>query len=80
MRKLFLLVAAIAFAATTMTADAASKRAAQPASADAALAAYYDNTGRFVRDALPVFLPAWSMPIYMGVAADSSTHGRAKKQ
>jgi hypothetical protein len=79
MRKLVLLVAALAFAATTMTAEAATraKKAAQPVSPDAALAGYYDNTGRFVRDALPVFLPTWSMPIYMGIAADNSTHGRA---
>ena len=43
------------------------------------MAGYYDNTGRFVRDALPVFLPSWSMPLYMGVAADSSAHGKPKK-
>ena len=81
MRKLFLITAAIAFAAMTTAADAASKakKAVQPADQDAALAGYYDNTGRFVRDALPVFLPSWSMPLYMGVAADSSAHGKPKK-
>jgi hypothetical protein len=82
MRSLFLIVAAIALAAMTTAADAASKAkkaAAQPVNQDAAIAGYYDNTGRFVRDALPVFLPSWSMPLYMGTAADSSTHGKAKK-
>ena len=84
MRKLFLALAAIAFAAVATTADAAqkAKKAAQPAQPDASVAGYYDNTGRFVRDALPVFLPAWSMPIYMntGVGAGSSTHGKKGKK
>jgi hypothetical protein len=82
MRKLFLVIAAIAFAAMTTTADAAKKSKkvarAQPAQAtsqDAYLASYYDNTGRFMRDALPLVLPTWSLPFYMGMQPEGSTHG-----
>jgi hypothetical protein len=81
MRKIVLILGLIAFAATTTTADAAakkSKRAApapQAASPDASIAGYYDNTGRFIRDALPVFLPSWSVPLYVGMQPEGSTHG-----
>jgi hypothetical protein len=78
MRKVLLVLGLIAFAAMTTTADAAkkSKKPVQAASPDASVAGYYDNTGRFVRDALPVFLPSWSMPFYVGMQPEGSTHGR----
>jgi hypothetical protein len=78
MRKVLLVLGLIAFAAMTTTADAAKKSkrpAPQAASPDASVAGYYDNTGRFIRDALPVFLPSWSMPLYVGMQPEGSTHG-----
>jgi len=66
MRKLTLLLALLAIAALPSTADAAQKKrvaaqqqqAAQPENPNA-------NTARFLRDAFPVFLPSWAIPIYL---------------
>lgn len=58
------LIAAIAAIAASPAAAAKKKHkrmaAAQVASADVNV-----NSARFVRDAFPVFLPSWAIPIYL---------------
>jgi hypothetical protein len=67
MRKLALFVALAMIAASpAMAAQKKSKRApAQPAMTDAQKA--NDNSYRFVRDSLPMWLPSWAQPIYQGM-------------
>jgi hypothetical protein len=66
MRKITVLLALLAVAAMPSAADAAKKSrkkvAAQPA---AQTANPNENSARFVRDAVPVFLPSWAIPIYL---------------
>ena len=67
MRKLTLLVAGLAVAALPSTADAAKKarKRAAPPQAAAQPANPNEAGGRFVRDAVPVFLPTWALPFYL---------------
>jgi hypothetical protein len=65
MRKLTLLLAIVALAALTSTADAAKKRKVAAAKPTAQVTDPNENTWRFVRDAFPVFLPSWAIPIYL---------------
>jgi hypothetical protein len=74
---MLLVAAAPAFAAKKMAKHARAKPvAAQTANSS-------DNTWRFLRDALPVFLPAYTLPIYFKMKGDADkkarhTHKRKK--
>ncbi len=62
MRRITVLLALLAVAAMPSAADAAKKSrkkvAAQTANPN-------ENSARFVRDVIPVFLPSWAIPIYL---------------
>ncbi len=81
MRKIALLLAVLALAALPSTADAAKKR--KQAATQPAAAAQPENTneasGRFVRDALPVFLPSWAIPIYLSTVTEGPHAPQAAK-
>lgn len=67
MRKFTLLVAVLALAATSSAADAAKKvhRRVAAAAPPAQTANPNANTARFLRDAVPVILPSWAIPLYL---------------
>ena len=66
MRKIMLLTAVLAVAALPSTADAAKKRKRVAAPAPAAQNVNPNEaSGRFVRDAVPVFIPTWALPFYL---------------
>jgi hypothetical protein len=81
MRKITLLLAVLALAALPSTADAAKKRrqaAAQPA-AQAQPVDPNEASGRFVRDAFPVFLPSWAIPTYLSTVTEGPHAPQAAK-
>jgi hypothetical protein len=67
MRKITVVLAVLTVAALPSAADAAKKSrkqaAAQPAAAQSSNP--NENSARFVRDAIPVFLPSWAIPLYL---------------
>ena len=65
MRKMTLLLAVLAIAALPSTADAAKKKAAAQQPPAAQTQNPNENTARFLRDAVPVFLPSWAIPFYL---------------
>jgi opacity protein-like surface antigen len=69
MKKLALAVVVAAIAASPAMAAKKSKKA-KPA--PAASASNNENSWRFVKDSLPVFLPSWSIPIYMSAKNQKS--------
>jgi Ni/Co efflux regulator RcnB len=93
MKKIVMLLAAVAFAASPALAQDAKKEAKQEAKQTAAatpkhhkrkmtkeekeaadIAQQHDNTRRAVRDALPLVLPSWSLPIFFGTHIDDKLH------
>jgi len=66
MRKLTILAAVLAVAALPSTADAAKKRKRVATAAPAAQNVNPNEAGgRFLRDAVPVFIPTWALPFYL---------------
>ena len=68
MRKFTVLVAVLALAATCSAADAAKKARKRVAAAPPPPAQNANpnaNTARFLRDAVPVILPSWAIPLYL---------------
>lgn len=63
MKKIALAVLIAVIAASP--AAAAKKKAKKVAAAPVASTNSNENSARFVRDALPIFLPSWLMPIYV---------------
>jgi hypothetical protein len=63
MKKLMFAVVIAAIA--TSPALAAKKKAKRVAPAPVASASNNENSWRFVKDAFPVFLPSWSIPLYL---------------
>jgi hypothetical protein len=43
------------------------------------IAKQHDNTRRALRDALPLVLPSWSLPIYFGMHLDQTKDEKKKK-
>lgn len=75
MKKLALLLLIAAFAAAP--ASAATKKKMTKEEAEAAdIAKQHDNTARALRDALPLVLPGWSLPIFFGMHIDQEIHRR----
>src|SRR5207344_2451802 len=69
MKKLVLLLVVAAFAASPAAAASKHKKSEQTAEAKQAaeaadIAKQHDNTRRALRDALPLVLPSWSLPIF----------------
>ncbi|HZQ15102.1 MAG TPA: hypothetical protein VFB31_20020 [Pseudolabrys sp.] len=69
MKKLVLLLVAAALAASPAYAAHKKKMTKEEAEA-AAIEKQHDNTRRAVRDALPLVLPSWSLPIFFGMHMD----------
>jgi opacity protein-like surface antigen len=70
MRKIALGVLVALIAASPAVAAKKSKKEAVPAKIDSNEASW-----RLVRDSLPIYLPAWAMPLYMA----SQTPDKKKK-
>jgi Ni/Co efflux regulator RcnB len=89
MKKIVLLLAAAAIAASpalaqeTKQAPAAvtkhKKKMTKEEAEAADIAQQHDNTQRAVRDALPLVLPSWSMPIFFGLHMDEKLKEGDKK-
>ena len=89
MKKIVMLLAAVAIAASPALAQDAKKDTKQSTAAmtkhkkkkmtkeekeAADIAQQHDNTRRAVRDALPLVLPSWSLPIFFGTHMDDKLH------
>lgn len=69
MKKIVLLLVVAAFAASPAAAATKHKKSKQAAEAEE-IAKQHDNTRRALRDALPLALPSWSLPIYFSMQKD----------
>ncbi|HZT25456.1 MAG TPA: hypothetical protein VFA57_07105 [Pseudolabrys sp.] len=78
MKKLVFLLAAAAVAAAPAMAQTKSEKAKADAEAKR-IAQEHDNTRRAVRDALPLVLPSWSLPIFFGMHMDEKLKAGDKK-
>ena len=78
MKKIVLLLVIAAFAASPAAADTKEKKTKQTAEAED-IAKQHDNTLRAVRDALPLVLPSWSLPLYFGMPLDETKNEKKKK-
>jgi len=78
MKKIILLAAAAAFAASPIVADAKAKKTAEELEKER-IAKEHDNTARAVRDSLPLFLPSWSLPAWFGMGMDKKMAGQDEK-
>jgi hypothetical protein len=79
LKKFILLLVVAAFAAAPAAAIAKKKMTKEEAE-QAAIAKQNDNTGRFLRDALPLALPSWSLPIFFGTHMDAKLKEGDKKK
>jgi len=75
MKKIVMLLAAVAIAASpAMAATKHKKKMTKEEKEAADIAQQHDNTRRAVRDALPLVLPSWSLPIFFGTHMDEKLH------
>jgi len=75
MKKFVLMLAIAAIAASPAMAATKHKKKMTKEEAEAAdIAQQHDNTRRAVRDALPLVLPSWSLPIFFGTHMDDKLH------
>ena len=81
MKKIVLLLAAAAIAASPALAQETKhkKKMTKEEKEAADIAQQHDNTRRAVRDALPLVLPSWSMPIFFGMHMDEKLKEGDKK-
>ena len=80
MKKIVMLLAAVAIAASPAMAATKHKKKMTKEEAEAAeIAKQHDNTRRAVRDALPLVLPSWSLPIFFGMHMDQKLKEGDKK-
>jgi hypothetical protein len=69
MKKLALALVIAAIAASPAAAAKKKKAPAEPTNVAAqSPQSINQNSANFARDSLPIFLPSWSMPLYMGVS------------
>lgn len=79
MKKIVLLLVVAAFAASPAAAETKHKKAkmtaeeAQMAKRDAEIAKQNQLNYRAMKDALPLLLPSWSIPIYFTMQQDDKT-------
>jgi hypothetical protein len=71
MKKIVLLVVIAAFTVSPASAASKHKKSKQNTEAEE-IAKQNDNTRRLLRDALPLVLPTWSLPIYFSMHKDES--------
>ena len=74
-----------AFAASPAVAASKHKKSEQTAEAKQAaeaadIAKQHDNTRRALRDALPLVLPSWSLPIFFGAHLDEKMKGETTNE
>ena len=69
MKKLVLLLAAAAIAASPAVAATKHKKSKESLEAES-IAQQHDNTKRLVVDLVPLVLPTWSLPIYFNMHQD----------
>ncbi len=75
MKKFVLMLAIAAIAASPAMAETKHKKKMTKEEKEAAdIAQQHDNTRRAVRDALPLVLPSWSLPIFFGTHMDDKLH------
>jgi hypothetical protein len=79
MRKIVLLAAAAALAASPVVADAKVSKKTPEELEEERIEQEHDNTRRAVRDSLPLFLPSWSLPIFFGTGMDKKLSGQDAK-
>lgn len=70
--KKFVFAVVIAAIAASPAAAASKKKKAAPAPVTSS-ANNNENSWRFAKDSLPIFLPSWSMPAYMAIAKPPQT-------
>lgn len=81
MTKFVLILAAAAVAVSPALADTKHKKKMTKQEAEAAdIAKQHDNTRRALRDALPLALPSWSLPIFFGMKMDEKLKQGDKKE
>lgn len=81
MKKIVLLLAAAAIAVSPALAATKHKKKMTKEEAEAAdIAQQHDNSRRFARDALPLLLPSWAMPIFFGMHMDEKLKEGDKKK
>jgi hypothetical protein len=80
MKKIVLLLVAAAVAASPAMAETTHKKKMSKEEAEAAdIEKQHDNTRRALRDALPLVLPSWSLPIFFGTHMDEKLKQNDKK-
>ena len=77
MKKIVLLVVVAAFAASPAGAATKHKKSKEAAEAED-IAKQHDNTWRAMKDALPLALPSWSLPIYFSMHKDEKNEKKKK--
>jgi hypothetical protein len=76
--KLVLMLVVAAFATSPAVAATKQKTIKQTTEAEE-IAQQHDNTRRALRDALPLVLPSWSLPVYFGMHLDQTKGDKKKK-
>jgi hypothetical protein len=76
--KLVLMLVLAAFATSPAVAATKQKMVKQTTEAEE-IAKQHDNTRRALRDALPLVLPSWSLPVYFGMHLDQTKDEKKKK-
>ena len=76
--KLVLMLVIAAFATSPAVAATKQKTVKQTTEAED-IAKQHDNTRRALRDALPLVLPSWSLPMYFGMHLDQTKDEKKKK-
>lgn len=70
MQKFVITLVAASLAAAPAAAATKKKTAAPPESETSEFAKQNANTGRLLRNGLPLILPSWSLPIFFGMKMD----------
>jgi hypothetical protein len=76
--KFVLMLVVAAFATSPAVAATKQKTVKQTTEAEE-IAKQHDNTRRALRDALPLVLPTWSLPVYFGMHLDQTKDEKKKK-
>ena len=79
MKKFALLLVATALVASPAFAATKHKKMTKEEKEAAEIEKQHDNTRRAVRDALPLVLPSWSLPIFFGMHMDQKLKEGDKK-
>ncbi|MDP1909473.1 MAG: hypothetical protein Q8K85_14325 [Hyphomicrobium sp.] len=80
MKKLVLMLVVAAVAASPAMAATKKKKMTKQETEAAEISKQNDNTRRALRDALPLALPSWSLPIFFGMKMDEKLKESDKKE